>query len=199
MSLGNHNVMSGCLENEDRRPKTKDLEKEDPLENEDLEKEDPLENEDLGKEDPLENEDLEKEDPLENEDLEKEDPLENEDLEKEDPLENEDLEKEDPLENEDLEKEDHLENEDLENEDPVEKHENTKPKIEAESNLAYLQISKMAETWLGVSLASLQVPVLFSDKRAKISRNIILHVICFHEKQHDNNKRKKRDTLKIHA
>ena len=40
----------GCLENEDRRPKTKDLEKEDPLENEDLEKEDPLENEDLEKE-----------------------------------------------------------------------------------------------------------------------------------------------------
>ena len=66
----------GCLENEDRRPKTKDLEKEDPLENEDLEKEDPLENEDLEKEDPMENEDLENEDPLENEDLEKEDPLE---------------------------------------------------------------------------------------------------------------------------
>ena len=76
-------IMTGCLENEDRRPKTKDLEKEDPLENEDLEKEDPLENEDLEKEDPLENEDLENEDPLENEDLEKEDPLENEDLEKE--------------------------------------------------------------------------------------------------------------------
>ena len=49
---------NGCLENEDRRPKTKDLEKEDPLENEDLEKEDPLENEDLENEDPLENEDL---------------------------------------------------------------------------------------------------------------------------------------------
>ena len=113
----------GCLENEDRRPKAKDLEKEDPLENEDLEREDPLENEDLEKEDPLENEDLEKEDPLENEDLE--------------------------------------------NEDPIEKHENTKPKIEAESSLAYLQISKMAETWPGVLLASLQVPVLFSDKRAQ--------------------------------
>ena len=113
----------GCLENENRRPKTKDLEKEDPLENEDLEKEDPLENEDLENEDPLENEDLEKEDPLENEDLE--------------------------------------------NEDPLEKHENTKQKIEAESSLAYLQISKMAETWPGVSLASLQVPVLFSDKRAQ--------------------------------
>ena len=78
------------------------------------------------------------------------------DLEKEDPLENEDLEKEDPLENENLEKEDPLENE-----DPLEKHENTKPKIEAESNLAYLQISKMAETWPGVSLAS------FSDKRTQ--------------------------------
>ena len=89
------------------------------------------------------------------------------DLEKEDPLENEDLEKEDPLENEDLEKEDPLENEDLENEDPLEKHENTKQKIEAESSLAYLQISKMAETWPGVSLALLQVPVLFSDKRAQ--------------------------------
>ena len=100
-------------------------------------------------------------------DLEKEDPLENEDLEKEDPLENEDLENEDPLENEDLENEDPLENEDLENEDPQEKHENTKQKIEAESSLAYLQISKMAETWPGVSLASLQVPVLFSDKRAQ--------------------------------
>ena len=37
-----------------RRPKTKDLEKGDPLENEDLEKEDPLENEDLENEDPLE-------------------------------------------------------------------------------------------------------------------------------------------------
>ena len=73
-----------------------------------------------------------------------------------------DLEKEDPLENEDLEKEDPLENEDA-----LEKHENTKPKIEAESNLAYLQISKMAETWPGVSLASLQVPVLFSDKRTQ--------------------------------
>ena len=72
-------VLLGCLENEDRRPKTKDLETEDPLENEDLEKEDPLENEDLENEDPLENEDLENEDPLENEDLEKEDPLENED------------------------------------------------------------------------------------------------------------------------
>ena len=83
------------------------------------------------------------------------------------PLENEDLENEDPLENEDLEKEDPLENEDLENEDPLEKHENTKQKIEAESSLAYLQISKMAETWPGVSLASLQVPVLFSDKRAQ--------------------------------
>ena len=105
----------GCLENEDRRPKTKDLETEDPLENEDLEKEDPLENEDLENEDPLENEDLEKEDPLENEDLENEDPLENEDLENEDPLENEDLE----------------------NEDPLEKHENTKQKIEAESSVAY--------------------------------------------------------------
>ena len=67
----------------------------------------------------------------------------------------------------DLEKEDPLENEDLENEDPLEKHENTKKKIEAESSLAYLQISKMAETWPGVSLASLQVPVLFSDKRAQ--------------------------------
>ena len=78
-----------------------------------------------------------------------------------------DLEKEDPLENEDLEKEDPLENEDLENEDPLEKHENTKQKIEAESSLAYLQISKMAETWPGVSLALLQVPVLFSDKRAQ--------------------------------
>ena len=111
--------------------------------------------------------DLEKEDPLENEDLEKEDPLENEDLENEDPLENEDLENEDPLENEDLENEDPLENEDLENEDPLEKHENTKQKIEAESSLAYLQISKMTETWPGVSLASLQVPVLFSDKRAQ--------------------------------
>ena len=96
-----------CLENEDRRPKTKDLEKEDPLENEDLENEDPLENEDLEKEDPLENE------------------------------------------------------------DPLEKHENTKQKIEAESSLAYLQISKMAETWPCVLLASLQVPVLFSDKRAQ--------------------------------
>ena len=94
-------------------------------------------------------------------------PLENEDLENEDPLENEDLENEDPLENEDLEKEDPLENEDLENEDPLEKHENPKQKIEAESSLAYLQISKMAETWPGVSLASLQVPVLFSDKRAQ--------------------------------
>ena len=125
---------TGCLENEDRKPKTKDLEKEDPLENEDLEKEDPLENEDLENEDPLENEDLENEDPLENEDLENEDPLENEDLE---------------------------------NEVPLEKHENTKQKIEAESSLAYLQISKMAETWPGVSLASLQVPVLFSDKRAQ--------------------------------
>ena len=40
-------ILRGCLENEDRRPKTKDLEKEDPLENEDLETEDPLENEDL--------------------------------------------------------------------------------------------------------------------------------------------------------
>ena len=70
-----------------RRPKTKDLEKEDPLENEDLEKEDPLENEEFENEDPLENEDLENEDPLENEDLENEDPLENEDLENEDPLE----------------------------------------------------------------------------------------------------------------
>ena len=77
-----------------------------------------------------------------------------EDLEKEDPLENEDLEKEDPLENEDLEKEDPLENEDLENEDPLEKHENTKQKIEAESRVAYPQISKMAETWPGVLLAS---------------------------------------------
>ena len=66
--------LNGCLENEDRRPKTKDLEKEDPLENEDLEKEDPLENEDLEKEDPLENEDLENEGPVENEDLENEDP-----------------------------------------------------------------------------------------------------------------------------
>ena len=112
-----------CLENEDRRPKTKDLEKEDPLENEDLEKEDPLENEDLENEDPLENEDLESEDPLENEDLE--------------------------------------------NEDPLEKHENPKQKIETESSLAYLQISKMAETWPGVSLALLQIPVLFSDKRAQ--------------------------------
>ena len=157
----------GCLENEDRRPKTKDLEKEDPLENEDLEKEDPLENEDLEKEDPLENEDLENEDPLENEDLENEDPLENEDLENEDPLENEDLENEDPLENEDLENEDPLENEDLENEDPLEKHENRKQQIEAESSLAYLQISKMAETWPCVIPASLQVPVLFSDKRAQ--------------------------------
>ena len=45
-------ITIGCLENEDRRPKTKDLEKEDPLENEDLEKEDPLENEDLENEDP---------------------------------------------------------------------------------------------------------------------------------------------------
>ena len=177
-------MLHGCLENEDRRPKTKDLETEDPLENEDLEKEDPLENEDLEKEDPLENEDLENEDPLENEDLEKEDPLENEDLENEDPLENEDLENEDPLENEDLENEDPLENEDLENEDPLEKHENTKQKIEAESSVAYPQISEMAETWPGVLLASwsLQVPVLFSDKRAKISRNIIVHVICFHRK-----------------
>ena len=70
-----------------RRPKTKDLEKEDPLENEYLEKEDPLENEDLENENPLENEDLENEDPLENEDLENEDPLENEDLKNEDPLE----------------------------------------------------------------------------------------------------------------
>ena len=87
-------------------------------------------------------------------DLEKEDPLENEDLEKEDPLENEDLEKEDPLENEDLENEDPLENEDLENEDPLEKHENTKHKTEAESTVAYLQISKMAETWPGVLLVS---------------------------------------------
>ena len=43
--------------NEDRRPKTKDLEKEDPLENEDLEKEDPLEKEDLENEVPLKNED----------------------------------------------------------------------------------------------------------------------------------------------
>ena len=116
-------LRDGCLENEDRRPKTKDLEKEDPLENEDLEKEDPLENEDLEKEDPLENEDLENEDPLENEDLE--------------------------------------------NEDPLEKHENTKQQIEAESSLAYLQISKMAETWPCVIPASLQVPVLFSDKRAQ--------------------------------
>ena len=82
------------------------------------------------------------------EDLEKEDPLENEDLE------NEDLEKEDPLENEDLENEDPLENEDLENEDPLEEHENTKQKIEAESSVAYLQISKMVETWPGVLLAS---------------------------------------------
>ena len=89
------------------------------------------------------------------------------DLEKEDPLENEDLEKKDPLENEDLEKEDPLENEDLENEDHLEKHENTKQKIEAESSLAYLQISKMAETWPGVLLASLQVPVLFSNKGAQ--------------------------------
>ena len=46
-----------------RRPKTKDLEKEDPLENEDLVKEDPLENEDLENKDPLENEDLKKENP----------------------------------------------------------------------------------------------------------------------------------------
>ena len=79
----NGRTARGCLENEDRRPKTKDLEKEDPLENEDLENEDPLENEDLENEDPLENEDLENEDPLENEDLENEDPLENEDLENE--------------------------------------------------------------------------------------------------------------------
>ena len=82
-----HTQMLGCLENEDRRPKTEDLEKEDPLESEDLEKEDPLENKDLEKEDPLESEDLEKEVPLENKDLEKEDPLENEDLENKDPLE----------------------------------------------------------------------------------------------------------------
>ena len=104
---------------------------------------------DLEKEDPLEKEDLENEDPLENEDLEKEDPLENEDLENEDPLENEDLENEDPLENEDLENKDPLKNEDLENEGPLEKHENTRQKIEAESSVAYLQISKMAETWPG--------------------------------------------------
>ena len=122
----------GCLENEDRRPKTKDLEKEDPLENEDLEKEDPLENEDLEKEDPLENEDLENEDSLENEDLGNEDPLENEDLENQYPLENEDLE----------------------NQDPLEKHENKKQKIEAKSSLAHFQISKMAETWSCVLLAS---------------------------------------------
>ena len=56
-------AFTGCAENEDRRPKTKDLENEDPLENEDLENEDPLENEDLENEDPQENEDLEKEDP----------------------------------------------------------------------------------------------------------------------------------------
>ena len=54
-----------------------------------------------------------------------------------------DLEKEDHLENEDLENEDPLENEDLENEEPLEKHENTKQKIEVESSLAYLQISKI--------------------------------------------------------
>ena len=89
-------ISSVCRVSRKRRPKTKDLETEDPLENEDLEKEDPLENEDLENEDPLENEDLEKEDPLENEDLENEDPLENEDLENEDPLENEDLENEGP-------------------------------------------------------------------------------------------------------
>ena len=89
------------------------------------------------------------------------------DFEKEDPLENEDLEKEGPLENEDLENEDPLENEDLENEDPLEKHENTKQKMEPESSLACLQISKMAETWPCVLPASLQVPVLFSDKRAQ--------------------------------
>ena len=46
-----------CWVSRKRRPKTKtkDLEKEDPLENEDLEKEDPLENEDLENEDPIEN------------------------------------------------------------------------------------------------------------------------------------------------
>ena len=65
---------TGCLENEDLRPKTQ---KQRPLENEDLENEDPPENEGLENEDPLENEDLENEDPLENEDLENEDPQEN--------------------------------------------------------------------------------------------------------------------------
>ena len=88
-------------------------------------------------------------------------------LKRKSPLENEDLEKEDPLENKDLKKEDPLENEDLENKDPLEKHENTKEKIELELSLAYLQISKMAQTWPGVLLASLQVTVLFSDKRAQ--------------------------------
>ena len=106
-------------------------------------------------------------------DIENEDPLENEDLGKEDPLEDEDLENEDPIENEDMEKEDPLENE---NEFPRwRKH--------------------------GQAFYSLHYKYRFSSpiNEREINRNIIVHVICFHEKQHDNNKRKKQDILKIRA
>ena len=87
----------------------------------------------------------------------------------------------------DLEKEDPLENEDLENEDPLEKHENTKQKIEAESSLAYLQISKMAETWPGAfrgtfhdsaTLVTQEDCIFFSDLFAVRHRTIL--PIYFH-------------------
>ena len=104
-----------------------------------------------------------------------------------------DLEKEDTLENEDLENEDPLENENpLENEDPLEKHAKTKQKIEAESSLAYLQISKMAETWSGVLLASLQVPVLFSDKRAQNKQKH--HRTCYLLPRKTTRQQQKRET-----
>ena len=96
------------------------------------------------------------------------------DLERENPLEKEDLENEDPLENEDLENEDPLENEDLENEDPLEKYENTKQKIEAESSLAYLQISKMAETWPGISFPSYKYRFSSPINEGKIQWNLDL-------------------------
>ena len=103
------------------------------------------------------------------------------------------------LENEDLEKENPLENEDLENEDSL-KNTNTQDK-KLRRNRVWLTFKFLRWPKHGLAFYLLHYKYRFSSpiNERKISKNIIVHVICFHKKQHDNSKRKKRDTLKIRA